>query len=125
VKALLDAGALIALDEKNRELMVALRLFQQEDIDVWTSAGALAQAWRPGTRQANLARMLPGFGVAAIDREAAKKVGELLGVSRSGDLVDAHVCLLVGQGDKVYTSDDVDIEAILSARRVKASVVHV
>jgi hypothetical protein len=125
VKAVLDAGALIALDEKNRELMVALRLFQREDIDVWSSAGALAQAWRSGKRQANLARMLPGFDVAAIDREAAKKVGELLRASRSGDLVDAHVCLLVSPGDKVYTSDDADIQALLSARRVKASVVHV
>lgn len=125
MKAVLDAGALITLDGKNRELMVALRLFQQEDVDVWTSAGALAQAWRSGKRQANLARLLPGFDVAVIDREVAKTVGELLGVSHSSDPVDAHVCLLVSPGDKVYTSDDADIEALLSARRVKASVVHV
>jgi len=125
LKAVLDAGALIALDRKNRELMVALRLFQREDIDVWTSAGALAQAWRSAKRQANLARMLPGFDVAVIDREVAKTVGELLGTSDSGDPVDAHVCLLVDPGDKVFTSDDADIQAILSARRVKASVVHV
>ena len=102
-----------------------LRVLQRHAEPVRTSAGAVSQVWRSGRRQANLARTLPGLDVAALDEVAAKKVGELLGSSRTSDLVDAHVALLVPPGGHVLTTDEPDIKALLRTRRVKATVIAV
>jgi hypothetical protein len=125
VTAVLDSGALIAIDRRDRKVGAMLRVFQREAEPVRTSAGAVAQVWRAGRRQVNLARTLPGLDVAVLDEPAAKKVGGLLGSSGTSDLVDAHVALLVHPGEQVLTSDDQDIKALLRTRRVKATVVHV
>ena len=123
--AVLGSGALIAIDGRDRKVGAMLRVLQREAEPVRTSAGAVAQVWRAGRRQVNLARTLPGLDVAVLDELAAKKVGELLGASGTSDLVDAHVALLVRPGAQVLTSDDQDIKALLRTRRVKATVVHV
>ena len=123
--AVLDAGALIAIDKRDRKVGAMLRLLQHDGVPVRTSAGAVAQAWRSGPRQANLARVLPGLDVAVLDEIAGKRVGELLGANGTNDLVDAHVALLIEPGGSVLTSDEPDIEALLRTRRVKATVLRV
>jgi hypothetical protein len=125
VTVVLDAGALIAIDRRDRKVGAMLRLLQLDGEPVRTSAGAIAQVWRAGRRQANLARTLPGLDVAVLDDLEAKKVGQLLGSSGASDLVDAHLALLVLPGGKVLTSDEPNIKALLRARRVKATVIHV
>lgn len=125
MSAVLDAGALIGIDKRDRRIGAMLRLLQREGVPVRTSAGVVGQVWRSGRKQANLARVLPGLEVAALDEVVAKRVGELLGANHSGDLVDAHVALLVASGDRVVTSDEPDIRALLRTRRVKATIVLV
>ncbi len=123
--AVLDSGALIAIDKRDRKVGAMLRVLQRQAEPVRTSAGAVAQVWRAGRQQANLARALPGLDVAVLDEVAAKKVGELLGSSGTSDLVDAHVALLAQPGGHVLTSDEPDIRALLRTRRVKATVIRV
>jgi sugar/nucleoside kinase (ribokinase family) len=125
VTAVLDAGALIAIDRRERTVGAILRLLHRHGVPVVTSAGVVAQVWRNGRQQANLARMLSGMDVVGFDELPGKKIGELLAVSRTTDIVDAHVALLVGDGDRVLTSDSPDIEALLETRRVLAEVIHV
>jgi hypothetical protein len=125
VTAVLDAGALIAIDKRDRKVGAMLRVLQGEGVPLHTSAGAVAQVWRNGSRQANLARVLPGLDIATLDEAAAKKAGELLGASRTSDLVDAHIAMLVQPEGKVLTSDEPDIKALLRTRRVKAAVIRV
>ena len=91
MSAVLDAGALVAVDKRDRAVGAMLRVLQHDGVPVLTSAGAIAQVWRDGRRQANLARVLPGIHVAALDDVSAKRVGELLRQNRTDDLVDAHV----------------------------------
>ena len=125
MKAVLDAGALIAIDKRDRKVGAILRLLQRDGVPMRTSAGAMAQVWRSGRRQANLARILPGLDVAALDETAGRLVGELLGASGTNDIVDAHVSLLIEPGGSVLTSDEPDIEALLRTRRVEATVLRV
>jgi hypothetical protein len=125
VSVVLDSGALIAIDKRDRIVGAMLRGLQREARPVLTSAAAVAEVWRGGRRQVNLVRTLPGVDVAALDEIAAKKVGELLGSSGTSDVVDAHVALLAHPGGHVLTSDEPDIKALLRARRVKATVVRV
>jgi hypothetical protein len=124
VTAVLDAGALIAIDKGDRTMGAMLRILQREGVAVHTSAAAVAQVWRDGHRQANLARVVPGLNIAVLDEPAAKRVGELLRASNSNDLVDAHVALLVPNKGSVFTSDEADIGALLRTRRVRAHLVR-
>lgn len=123
--AVLDSGALIAIDRRDRKVGAILRVLQRDRVPVHTSAGAVAQVWRDGRKQANLARILPGIDIGPLDEIAAKRVGELLGANGTNDLVDAHVALLVQPDGSVLTSDEADIKALLRTRRVKAVVVRV
>jgi hypothetical protein len=125
VTAVLDAGALIAIDTRDRAVGAMLRVLQRDGVPIVTSAAVVAQAWRDPRRQVNLARVLTGVDIAALDDIAAKKVGELLRASGTSDLTDAHVALLVQPQGRVLTSDHAGINALLRTRRVKAVIVRV
>jgi len=125
VSAVLDGGALIAVDKRDRAVGAMLRILQRDGVPVLTSAGVVAQVWRDGRRQANLARVLPGVEIAALDDITSKRVGGLLRDSGTDDPVDAHLALLVRSGDQVLTSDQPEIRALLQTRRVKATVIRV
>jgi len=125
VSAVLDAGALIGIDKRDRNIGAMLRLLHRDDVPVRTSASVVAQVWRNGRTPVNLARVLPGLDIAALDEVAGKRIGELLGANKTGDIVDAHVALLVEPGDRVLTSDEPDIKALLRTRRVRATIVRV
>lgn len=121
----LDAGALLAIDRRNRRVGALLRLAQQERIAVRTSPAAVAQVWRHGARQAQLARTLAGVAAPPLDLDTGKRLGLLLGATDSCDVVDAHVASLARAGDLVLTSDPDDLQRLLDALAVDASVVRV
>jgi hypothetical protein len=98
---------------------------RRDQLTISTSAAALAQVWRNGARQANLLPVLRGIAIASLDRLAAQRVGELLGTSRTRDVGDAHVALLVDPGDTILTSEAADLTRLLHTRHVRASVVQV
>jgi hypothetical protein len=118
----LDAEGLIAVDRLDRKVGAILRVAQQGNIPVRTSATAVAQVWRSGSRQANLARVLTGIDVAALDLQTGRSVGEVLALSRTADVVDGHIGFIVRSADTVLTSDTNDIKKVLSARGVSATL---
>src|ERR1700689_1019367 len=109
----LDAGGLIAVDRLDRKVGAILRVAQREKMPVRTSAAVVAQVWRSGSLQANLARILSGIDVASLDGPTGRAVGEVLAVSRTADVVDGHLGCLVRSGDTVLTSDSNDIKKVL------------
>lgn len=121
----LDAGGLIAIDRRDRRVGAMLRIAQRERLQVRTSACVVAQVWRDDQRQANLAGALPGLDVLQVDRASARRIGELLGRSRTADVVDAHVALIAHTADTIVTSDESDIRRLLEARDIQASLVIV
>ncbi|HSL07557.1 MAG TPA: hypothetical protein VK887_06215 [Pseudonocardiaceae bacterium] len=121
----LDAGALLAIDRRDRRVGALLRVAQQERIVVRTSPAAVAQVWRHGARQAQLARTLAGVAAPPLDLDRGKRLGLLLGVTDSCDVVDAHVASLAQAGDQVLTSAPDDLQRLLGALSVDASVVAV
>jgi hypothetical protein len=118
----LDAGGLIAVDRLDRKVGAILRVAQQEKMSVRTSAAVVAQVWRSGSLQANLARVLAGIEAASLDSVAGRSVGEVLALSSTADVVDGHVGIIVRSGDTVLTSDPKDIKKILNARGVSATL---
>jgi hypothetical protein len=125
VKAVLDAGALVAIDRRDRVLGAQLRVLQQQGTPLRTSAAVVGQVWRDGRTQANLARVLKGTGVEPLGSDDGKEIGELLRRAGSADVIDAHVALLAAPADVVLTGDPGDIRALLRARGVAARVTQV
>jgi hypothetical protein len=71
VAIMLDAGGLIAIDNNDRRVGALLRIANRERIPVRTSAVVVAQAWRDGARQANLARPLAGTNIVSVAQPSA------------------------------------------------------
>lgn len=110
----LDAGALIALDNGDAAMWSRIAAARDVDRDVVVPAGALAQAWRGGPRQARLARLLDGTVPAGFDTDA-RRAGELCGNAGTADVVDAHVALAAARPGVLvlYTSDPDDLGHLL------------
>jgi hypothetical protein len=122
VKVILDAGALIAVDRRDRTIGAQLRVLHQQGTPLRASTAVVGQVWRDGRKQANLTRVLAGVGVEPLSRDDGKRIGELLAQAGSSDFVDAHVALIAAPADLILTSDPDDIRALLRARGVPARV---
>lgn len=111
----LDAGALIALDRNDREVVALLGRAHETGSRLTIPASALAQAIRRPERQARLARVVrqPTTTVVPLDRVDATHVGRLLAASRTRDVVDAHVVVCARRaGQGVLTSDPDDLRRL-------------
>ena len=125
MKVVLDAGALVAIDKRDRHVGAMLQLLHAQSVPLHTSVAAVAQVWRDGRKQALLARVLAGVKVVGLAPGDERSIGELLAKSGTSDVVDAHVALLVANGDRIFTSDANDIRRLLAARRTTALIVAV
>lgn len=111
----LDAGGLIALDRDDRRVVVLLARAADIKARVTVPASALAQAIRDPARQVRLARLVrqPTTDVVPLDRVDATSVGRLLQVTRTADIVDAHVVVCAKRANQaIVTSDPVDLLAL-------------
>jgi hypothetical protein len=122
VKTVLDAGALVAVDRRERMIGAQLRVLQRQGTPIRVSSAVVGQVWRDGRKQANLARVLAGVGIEALGEDDGKRIGELLALAASADVVDAHVALMAEPADLVLTSDPADIRKLLQARKIPARV---
>ena len=111
----LDAGALIGLERRDQRSVTLLEEHLATRGQVVIPAGALAQAWRDGSQQVTLARLVSSSDteVVPLDSTDAQSVGVLLSVSRTSDVTDAHVVLVARRTNSpVATSDPDDLRAL-------------
>lgn len=123
MRAILDAGAFVAVERRDRRVGAMLRVLQQRRVPLATSCAVVAQVWRDGRKQALLARVLSGVDVRSLGPGDDRRTGELLASSKSHDVVGAHLVLGVEDGDCVLTSDPDDMASLLRARGVDAALV--
>jgi len=110
-----DAGGLIALDRRDRRVLVLLARARETSSRITVPAAALAQAIRQPERQALLARLIrqPTTDVIPLDRVDATSVGRLLAASETSDIVDAHVVLCARRArQRIVTSDPGDLRRL-------------
>lgn len=110
----LDAGAFIQLERKDRTLVGLVQLFVQKRTPLVTSAGVVAQIWRGGERrQVPIAYLLKRVEVVDLTQPVAKLLGRILGATGASDPIDAHVVLLARERVwPVLTSDPADLRRI-------------
>jgi predicted kinase len=117
VKLVLDAGALVAIERRDRRMWGRLRNALDDGLPVVTHGGVIGQVWRAGgARQALLARALPLIRVHALDETAGRAAGALLAETGGRDVIDAALVLLAEDDDQIFTSDaraaDVHVELV-------------
>jgi len=122
----LDAGAFVAIERLDRDVIALMKRERLLGRTPLTHGGVIGQVWRGGAgRQANLARLLPGVEVAALDDELGRQAGMLLGQTRTFDVIDAALALLATDGDEILTSDVRDLSRLALVARRHVDVVGV
>jgi len=109
----LDTGALLALDQPSKALVMQTRLDEtlRRGGTICVPVGTVAQAWR-GSRQVRLARLLKSRGIdfAIMTPNVARSVGLVCARSGHQDVIDVHVAICARErGHAVATSDPDDI----------------
>ena len=121
---ILDAGALVAIDRDDRAMIARLQAAQQHGLELRSNAMVVAQTWRdPHGRQVQLARLLRAVDIRAVDPEAGRAAGVLLGRANTSDPIDATVVLLAAPGDRILTSDPADLARLAGAASNRAVIV--
>ncbi len=112
-----DTGALIAGDRNDRRMWALHVGFIAEEVVPAVPAPVVAEAWRGGSRQASLARMLAGCDIEEMTADQARRVGELAGRADHEDVVD--VAVVEGatrrDDDVILTSNESHIRKIIKA----------
>src|SRR5688572_8251668 len=122
----LDAGALIAVEQADRDVAALIKQELLAGRTPITHGGIVGQVWRGGIgRQANLARLMPALEIMPIDENLGRQAGVLLGATRTSDVIDAVLVLLAEDGDFVLTSDPDDIEPLAKASGLHVDIVPV
>lgn len=122
----LDAGALVAIERSDRSVVALLKRELLAGRAPLTHGGVVGQVWRGGAgRQANLARLLRGVEVHALDDALGRRAGELLGLAGEVDVIDAAIALLAVDGDVILTSDPGDLAVLVAAAGTHADIVLV
>ena len=123
---ILDAGALVAVERGDRDIVALVKRERLAERAPLTHGGVIAQVWRGGVgRQAMLARFLAGVDVEALDVGLGKRAGLLLGRSGGADAIDAAIVCLAGDGDEILTSDPNDLRALAEAAGLHVELIPV
>ncbi len=115
MSVVLGAGALIAVERRNRDTAAVIEAARQDHRGVVVPAGVVGQVWRGGGRQASLARLLNARGVLVepLTNAGARAAGVLCGAAGTADVIDASVVLVARQHRAtVITSDRSDLEIL-------------
>lgn len=119
----LDAGALIAFERNDRRVVAIVARALERQIRVAVPAGVVGQVWRDGRRQVRLVRLLASeiVDIEPLDDARARAAGQLCGVTKTRDVIDASVVLCARARDhSVLTTDVADLRRLDPSLRVVA-----
>jgi len=97
--------------------------FLAEEVSPTVPAPVLAEGWRGGARQANMARLLALCNVEHMTEDQARAVGVLAGRAAHDDVVDVTVVEgALRRHDGVVTSNKDHIEKVAQAAGVRLRI---
>jgi predicted nucleic acid-binding protein len=109
----LDTGALIAFERGDAAVLSRLRALWRSGREPTISVASVAEAWRDGSRQVRLRRLLEASAVEPVNEELARRAGELLARTRTANALDAIVAVsAASRGDLALTSDPADLQRL-------------
>jgi predicted nuclease of predicted toxin-antitoxin system len=115
-----DAGALIAIDSNDRRMWAIHKTALAEGREIVIPAIVVGQAWRDGSKQARLGRLLRTCRIEPTELETAKAAGVLCGQAGSSDVVDAVVVVTaIAQRAVIVTGDHEDMTKLAAGSRAR------
>jgi hypothetical protein len=118
-----DTGALLAAERNDRRMWALHAGFLSEEIVPVVPAPVLAEAWRGGSRQASLARLLALCEIEPMTERQARDVGVLAGRAAHDDVVDVTVVEgAIRRRHAVVTSNETHIRKIANGARIELRV---
>lgn len=121
----LDAGALLAVERGDREVIALIKRERIAGRIPVTHGGVVGRAWRGGARQALLARLLPGVEVQPLGEALGRRAGQLLARTKTTDVIDAAIALLARDGDELMTSDPTELRRLIRATGAHVDIIEV
>lgn len=126
MSVVLDAGALVAVERGDRDVVAIIKRERLADRAPVTHGGIVGQVWRGGAgRQSRLAAILPGVDVRPLDDGLGRRCGILLARAGASDVIDAAIVLLAKDGDEVLTSDPEDLLELARAAGLHLDLIPV
>ena len=111
-----DTGALVAAERNNRQMWALHAGYLAEEVIPTVPAPVLAEAWRGGSRQASLSRLLRMCDTEPMSEDLARSVGVLAGKSDHDDIVDVSVVEgALRRADAVVTSNVTHMRKVADA----------
>ncbi len=113
----LDAGALIAYERTDPDILEILRVAFHRGVTPTVPAVVLAEVWRGDRKDARVAWLLKACTVEPLDEQRARSAGKLRRSTAGASAIDA--CVAVGvreRGDAIATSDPDDMRRLLGSR---------
>jgi predicted nucleic acid-binding protein len=110
----LDAGALIAYERADPDILEILRVAFHRGVTPTVPAVVLAEVWRGDHKDARVAWLLKACTVEPLDEQRARSAGRLRRSTAGAGAVDA--CVAVGvreRGDAIATSDPGDMRRLV------------
>jgi hypothetical protein len=106
----LDAGAFIAAERGNRDVVAWVKRERKFGRSPLTNGSVVAQVWRGGSgKQVPVAKLLASVDVVPVDDRLGRRAGLLLSRTGTSDAVDASLVCLAQDGDDILTSDPSDL----------------
>lgn len=123
---ILDAGAFLAAERGNREVLARVKHERRLGLAPLTNGAVVAQVWRGGHgKQVPVAQLLAGTDIAPVDGRLGKRAGMLLARTGTADAIDASLVCLAGDGDDILTSDAGDLLDLVRTAGVHVEVIPV
>lgn len=124
---LLDAGALIKAEKDPRSKIISdASEANRCERPVLLQTVVLAQVWRERERQHGLRALCRSCQMLGFPSRVAKRVGGLLKVARTGDVVDAMVVITAIEHNAiVLTSDPKDLSVLAEAAEAEVPLITV
>ena len=120
-----DTGALVAADRGERRQWARHRALLAHRVIPTVPSTVLAQAWRGGSRQALLSRLLAGCDIEVLDDARARAAGTLAARAGTTDIVDASMVEgALRRRDLIVSSDPADLTAIGAAISCHLEIDH-
>ncbi len=123
---ILDAGAFIAVERNDRDVIGLIKGERNAGRSPVTHGGVIAQIWRGGTgRQVQLARLLEGTDIRPLDGVLGRKAGILIGRSGASDCIDAALVCLAADDDYLVTCDVEDLTHLADTADLHVEILQV
>jgi len=96
VRIILDSGAIIASERNDATLAAILKAARKDRTPILVPATVVAETWRGASTHARTAHLFGSVdGFPELNEQTARRVGALLAISRTAEIVDGNVVAIL------------------------------